>query len=111
MKYKGYFGEVQYDSDAKIFHGEVVGLKDVITFQAKTVDGLEKAFKDSINDYLEWCKERNEKPEKTYSGKIHLRMNPELHAQLALEAAKKRISLNDLINKLLNQNIQNFFIT
>jgi len=110
MKYKGYFGEVQYDSDAKIFHGEVVGLKDVITFQAKTVDGLEKAFKDSINDYLEWCKERNEKPEKTYSGKIHLRMNPELHAQLALEAAKKRISLNDLINKLLNQNIQNFFI-
>ena len=111
MKYKGYFGEVQYDSDAKIFHGEVVGLKDVITFQAKTVDGLEKAFKDSINDYLEWCKERNEKPEKTYSGKIHLRMNPELHAQLALEAAKKRISLNDLINKLLSQDIQNVFIT
>ena len=111
MKYKGYFGEVQYDSDAKIFHGEVVGLKDVITFQAKTVDGLEKAFKDSINDYLEWCKERNEKPEKTYSGKIHLRMNPELHAQLALEAAKKRISLNDLINKLLSQNIQNCFVT
>ena len=111
MKYKGYFGEVQYDSDAKIFHGEVVGLKDVITFQAKTVDGLEKAFKDSINDYLEFCKERNEEPEKTYSGKIHLRMNPELHAQLALEAAKKRISLNDLINKLLSQNIQNCFIT
>jgi predicted HicB family RNase H-like nuclease len=111
MRYKGYFGEVQYDSDAKIFHGEVVGLKDVITFQAKTVDALEKAFKDSINDYLEWCKERGEKPEKTYSGNIHLRMNPELHAQLALEAAKKRISLNDLINKLLTQNIQNSFIT
>jgi len=110
IKYKGYFGEVQYDSDAKIFHGEVIGLKDVITFQAKTVEGLEKAFKDSINDYLEWCNERGEKPEKTYSGKIHLRMNPELHAQLALEAVKKRISLNDLINKLLSQNIQNCFI-
>lgn len=103
MKFKGYFGDVKYDFEAKIFHGEVVGLKDVITFQAKTVDGLEKAFKDSINDYLEWCVERNEKPEKTYSGKIHLRMEPTLHAQLALEAVKKSISLNDLINRLLKQ--------
>ena len=103
MKYKGYFGKVEYDSDAKIFHGEVIGLKDVITFQAKTVDKLKKAFKDSINDYLEWCAERGEKPEKTYSGKIHVRINPDLHAQLALDAAKKGISLNDLINKLLKQ--------
>lgn len=103
MKYKGYFGEVKYDSDAKIFHGEVIGLKDVITFQAKTVDQLEKAFKDSINDYLEWCVERNEKPEKTYSGKIHVRMEPDLHAQLALEASKKSVSLNEFINKLLKQ--------
>ena len=102
MKYKGYFGKVEYDSDAKIFHGEVIGLKDIITFQAKTVDGLEKAFKDSINDYLKWCVERGEKPEKTYSGKIHVRMDPELHAQLALEANKKNISLNDLINKKLS---------
>jgi len=102
MKYKGYFGKVEYDSDAKIFHGEVIGLKDIITFQAKTVDDLEKAFKDSINDYLEWCVERGEKPEKTYSGKIHVRMDPELHAQLALEANKKNISLNDLINKKLS---------
>ena len=105
MKYKGYFGEVKYDSDAKIFHGEVIGLKDVITFQAKTVDELEKAFKDSINDYLKWCIERNEKPEKTYSGKIHVRMEPDLHAQLALKAAKKSISLNELITKLLKQTV------
>lgn len=105
MKYKGYFGEVKYDSEAKIFHGEVIGLKDVITFQAKTVDELEKAFKDSINDYLKWCAERNEKPEKTYSGKIHVRTEPDLHAQLALEAAKRGISLNDLITKLLKETL------
>jgi len=102
MKYKGYFGKVEYDSDAKIFHGEVIGLKDIITFQAKTVDNLEKAFRGSINDYLEWCVERDEKPEKTYFGKIHVRIDPELHAQLTLEANKKNISLNDLINKKLS---------
>jgi predicted HicB family RNase H-like nuclease len=101
MKYKGYFGEVTYDDEAKIFHGEVIGLKDVITFQGKSVDELKKAFQDSINDYLAWCDERDEQPEKTYSGKLHIRMNPNLHAHLAMEAAKQGLSLNDLVNKKL----------
>ncbi|HSC25379.1 MAG TPA: type II toxin-antitoxin system HicB family antitoxin [Candidatus Babeliales bacterium] len=101
MKYKGYFGEVTYDDKAKIFHGEVIGLKDIITFQGESVNELKKAFQDSINDYLTWCHERNEQPEKTYSGKLHLRMNPTLHAHLAIEAANQGLSLNDLINQKL----------
>jgi len=55
MKYKGYFGEVTYDDEAKIFHGEVIGLKNIITFQGKSVNELKQAFQDSINDYLAWC--------------------------------------------------------
>jgi predicted HicB family RNase H-like nuclease len=102
MKYKGYFGEAGYDYEAKIFHGEVIGLKDVITFQGKTVDELEQAFKDSIDDYLAWCNKRGEKAEKTYSGNIRVRMNPSLHAHLALEAARQGISLNELINQKLH---------
>jgi predicted HicB family RNase H-like nuclease len=103
MKYKGYFGEVTYDDKAKLFHGEVIGLKDVITFQGKSVNELKKAFQDSINDYLAWCQERGEQPEKTYSGKLHIRMNPNLHAHLSLEAAHQGISLNDLVNQKLRQ--------
>jgi predicted HicB family RNase H-like nuclease len=61
MKYKDYVGHVIYDGEAKIFHGEVMGLRDVITFQGSTVKELEKAFKDSIDDYLAFCKERGEK--------------------------------------------------
>ncbi|MGE0009393.1 MAG: type II toxin-antitoxin system HicB family antitoxin [Candidatus Babeliales bacterium] len=101
MKYKGYIGHVEYDSEAKVFHGEVIGLKDVITFQGTTAEEIEQAFKDSINDYLIWCKERGEEPEKTYSGNIRLRMSPDIHARLALEAARQKISLNDLINQKL----------
>ena len=101
MKYKGYLGEVTYDADAKIFHGEVIGLKDVITFQGKTVNELEKAFKGSINDYLAWCKERGEEPEKTFSGNIRIRISPDLHAELSQAAVIRGISLNSLIiNKL-----------
>lgn len=103
MKYKGYIGQVSYDDEAKIFHGEVIGLKDVITFQGTTVKEIEKSFKDSIDDYLKFCKKRGEKPEKTFSGKLNLRMSPDLHAQLTLEAAKRGLSLNDFINEKLSK--------
>jgi len=64
MKYKEYIGKVEYDPEAKIFHGEVIGLNDVITFQGTNPEELEKAFKDSIEDYLDWCKELNRSPKK-----------------------------------------------
>lgn len=103
MKYKGYFGQVAYDDEAKLFHGEVVGLNDVITFQGTTVAEIEIAFKESIDDYLAWCKERGEKPEKTYSGKFNVRVPPDVHASLALEAVKHGISLNELITQKLSK--------
>jgi predicted HicB family RNase H-like nuclease len=102
MKYKGYIGQVIYDENAKIFHGDVIGLKDVITFQGESVRELEQAFKDSVDDYLEFCEQRGEKPEKTFSGNIRLRMNPELHAEIFLQAAKRGVSLNEFITQQLN---------
>jgi predicted HicB family RNase H-like nuclease len=70
MKYKGYQGHVDYDDKAKLFHGEVVGLRDVITFQGTSVDELEQAFKDSVDEYLDFCKELGRAPEKPFSGKL-----------------------------------------
>lgn len=102
MKYKGYIGHVEYDDEAKIFHGEVIGLNDSITFQGSSVEELEQAFADSVDDYLNWCKERGEKPEKTFSGTFNLRIPPELHAKLAFQAKELGLSLNTyVIEKLL----------
>lgn len=64
MKYKGYISRVEYDDEAKVFHGEKLGIKDVVTFQGTTVNEIEQAFKDSIDDYLAFCKERGEEPER-----------------------------------------------
>lgn len=63
MKYKGYTGQVTYDPEAKLLHGEVIGLRTIITFQATHVKDIEKEFHTSIDVYLEWCKERGVKPE------------------------------------------------
>jgi len=97
MKFKGYIADVIYDDEAKVFHGEVLGLKDVITFQGTSVKDLEKAFHDSVDDYLDWCEERGEKPEKAFSGSLCVRMSSDLHAKLAREAMIKNKSLNNLI--------------
>ena len=74
MEYKGYIGEVVFDSDALIFHGEIINTRDVITFQGKTVEELETAFQESIDDYLKWCKDDGVSPEKPYSGRFNLRV-------------------------------------
>lgn len=103
MKYKGYIGQVVYDDEARLFHGEVIGLKDIITFQGTNVDELEKAFKDSVDDYLAWCEERCEKPEKTFSGNLRLRLPSSLHAKLSREAQRRKLSLNSVIIEKLEK--------
>ena len=62
MNYKGYTGHVKFDSEANIFHGEVLDLRDVVTFQGTSIDEVEQAFKDSIDDYLEFCEELAQLP-------------------------------------------------
>jgi predicted HicB family RNase H-like nuclease len=103
LKYKGYIGDVVYDPEAKIFHGDVYGLRDVITFQGTNPQEIEQAFRDSIDAYLEMCRKLGEKPEKTYSGKIHIRLEPELHATLITKAAMHGLSLNSFIAEQLKK--------
>ena len=92
MMYKGYEGIAEFDEDAHIFSGEVLGLKDVITFQGESVSELEQAFHDSVDDYLEWCSEDGVDPEKPYSGKMLLRFDPNLHRCVAARRAAHKLS-------------------
>ena len=99
MEYKGYIGEVNFDSEAHIFHGEIINTRDVITFQGKTVDEIEIAFQESVDDYIEWCLEEGVSPEKPYSGKFNLRLSPELHKEVAITAKKMKMSINKFVEK------------
>lgn len=64
LKYKGYTGIVQFDDESMIFYGEVVGIRDVITFIGTTPEEIKREFKNSVDGYLEWCKKLGQKPEK-----------------------------------------------
>lgn len=101
MKYKEYVAKVEYDEEADLLHGEVINIRDVITFQGRSVDELHQAFEASVEDYLEYCEELGEKPDKPFSGRFVLRTSPDLHRELYVEAKKEGVSLNQWINQRL----------
>jgi len=102
MEYKGYMGKVEFDDEAGVIHGEVINTRDVITFQGTSVDELKQAFEDSVDDYLDFCKERGDEPDKPFSGNLVIRINPALHRELSVEAKKTGKSLNNLIELKLS---------
>ena len=103
MEYKGYFAKVEYDDEAGIFHGEVINLRDVITFEGESVMTLKQAFQESVDDYLAFCAERGEAPEKPFSGKFVVRLEPELHKNITVEARKSGKSLNIWVKEALSK--------
>jgi hypothetical protein len=66
MRYKGYKGAVKFDEERNIFYGEVVNTRDVITFQGISLEECRQAYRNSVNDYLEFCRERGEEPDKPF---------------------------------------------
>lgn len=66
MRYKGYEGKVTLAKDANILYGEVINTRDVITFRGTSLEEFKQAFHDSVDDYLEFCSERGEEPDKPF---------------------------------------------
>ncbi len=107
LRYKGYTGNVGFNADDKIFHGRILGISDVVSFEGSSVAELEKDFKGAINDYIDLCKKTNKEPEKPFSGKFVLRIPSELHCSIALDAKKKKQSINTWVVKTCKRALGN----
>lgn len=103
MKYKSYTGRVEFDDKGRLFHGEVIDLRDVVTFQGTSVEELEEAFRHSVDDYLEFCEERGDEADRPFSGRLMLRVSPQLHRQAYTRARQEGKSLNQWISERLEQ--------
>jgi len=105
MKYKEFIGEFEYDPEARIFHGRVVNIQDTVTFEGTSVEELEQALADSVEDYLEFCKEMGKAPDRPFSGRFNVRLTPTAH-RLAAAAAKARgVSLNAFVAGALEREV------
>lgn len=105
MKHDGYTARIEYDSEAKVFYGEVLHLRDVITFEGTSVHELEEEFQNSLQDYIEWCAEQGQAPEKPFSGQFVTRTTPEVHRGVATIAGNQGKSLNAYVIEAIQEKL------
>ena len=108
MEYKGYIAKVEYDDSVEMFHGEVINAAPypIVTFEASDVASLKREFHTSIDDYLAWCEEDGVQPRRGFSGKLSLRLGPDLHRQVSVEAAARDVSINEWLTRIISKEIQ-----
>lgn len=102
LEYKGYHTKVEYIASENILYGKIEGINDLVTFEASDLNSVEKEFHDAVDDYLAFCEDIGQAPEKEYKGLFNVRIKPELHRQLSLEADKEDITMNALIERILS---------
>jgi predicted HicB family RNase H-like nuclease len=103
IEYKGYLGVFEFNPENDTFHGTVINTSDVITFYGSSIEELRQEMRNSIEEYLAFCREQGRPPEKPFSGKLILRTSPELHRRVAAEAARRRLSMNAYVQEVLEK--------
>ena len=103
MTYQGYAASIEYSDDDECFVGHIAGIKDRVGFHGESVTELKNAFQEAVEDYLETCIAVGKEPQKPYSGKLMLRIPPELHASIATAAQVSGQSINQWISSALTQ--------
>lgn len=102
MTYQGYMARIEFDERNNIFVGRFLGLRSIISFHGETVKQLRTAFKSAVDDYIADCKEQGVTPERPASGKLMLRVPPEIHSKALIAAQASGKSLNQGLRRRLN---------
>jgi len=101
LKYKGYTGSVEYSPEDECLFGKVLGLRKgvFISYEGNSVEELKKDFEGGIDDYLATCEKNGVEPARPYSGKLVVRLSPDLHGSIAEYVAEKGTTINAFLNE------------
>ena len=105
IKHKDYLGSVEFDLKNGILHGTILFINDIVTYEGTTLDELTAAFVESVDDYLQTCKELGRNPQKAHSGSLNIRIGEIIHRDAAMLAYKDGQKLNDFIKKAIAEKI------
>ena len=106
LVYKGYRGTAEYDDNAETFYGTVINANVLISYRGTTVEDLKASFRDVVDTYLDDCRENGIEPEKTYTGRLTLRLTPRTHERVAMKAAMRHESLNQYVEEVLENDTE-----
>ena len=103
MSHRGYTARIDYDERDNIFVERLLGIRAIISFHAESVGELRAEFEKAVEDYIAECNERGVKPEKPASGKLLLRVSPEVHGRAMVVAQASGKSLNQWVAEVLER--------
>ncbi|TRZ79145.1 MAG: type II toxin-antitoxin system HicB family antitoxin [Chitinophagaceae bacterium] len=106
LNYKGFIGSVSYCDEDQVLFGKIEGIYDLVTYESESVSNLIKQFKISVEEYIETCKKFNKPLLKSFKGSFNVRVKPEVHQRAALLATMKGISLNQLVQKAIEKELE-----
>lgn len=106
MTFKGYTARVEYDERDDVFVGRILGIRSIISFHGQTVRQLRSEFEHAVKEYLDDCKKEGVAPEKPASGKLLLRVPPEIHGRALVAAQAAGKSLNQWACEVLQHAVQ-----
>ncbi len=106
LNYKGFLGSVTFSAEDNILHGKIECIDDLILFEGGSVNEIKNAFKEAVEDYIEICKQSNKPLMKSFNGSFNLHVTPDLHQKAAKFAATKGISLNQLVQKAIEKELE-----
>lgn len=105
MEYKGYHAKIDYDEEDNIFVGQVLGINDSLNFHGSSVSELQESFHNSIDNYLDYCKQVGKNPEKEFKGSFNVRIKPQAHKMAALAAASEGITMNQFVSEAIDEKL------
>ena len=105
MNYKDYSARIEYSDEDGCFIGHLAGIRDVVGFHGESVAELKSAFEEAVDDYLATCEKLKRSPQRPYSGKVMLRIDPGVHAKAAMLAEAEGKSLNTWAQEALIREI------
>jgi predicted HicB family RNase H-like nuclease len=103
MTYGGYSARVEFDAEDRLFVGHIAGIRDIVGFHGESVRELEAAFHEAVDDYLAACKKLGQPPNRPFSGRVMLRLPPDVHARASAAAEVTGMSFNQWATKALEQ--------
>lgn len=106
MRHKGYAARIEYSEEDGCFVGHIAGIRDIVGFHGESVAELRSAFEEAVDDYLETCAKLGKEPQKSYSGRLMLRIPPAIHAAVATAAETSGKSINQLVSEILDQTVR-----
>ena len=101
--YKGYTTHVEYSTEDHILTGIIEGINDLVNFEADTPGEVEAAFHEAVDDYLAFCRDIGQEPERAYKGSFNVRIKPQLHRQLDIAARRQGLPLNQIVETALSE--------